>query len=183
MQINKVVPILLLSISFAVSAVAQKVNVETLNDSIHSIVINKINQSQFKDTTASYAFAFKLDIVKKGSRTEVLNIVANDSLAYELIPSYRSLADISYSAIGEGKKRFSLIIPILISTYGSKHPKYNKNQYIENAISVVDKLFYTLPDHEANVNIPKRFRKIYPKSEKLIYLFPFQLILDMKSYN
>lgn len=183
-QVIKIIAsIFILSIVSVFRSSAQNSS-SNIRGTIDTMIISKINYSQFKDTTVTYAFAFKLHVVRKGIRTEVVSITANDSLAYELIPSYKSLSRIDYSNIGKGRKKFSLIIPIYIGTYGSKHHDFDEADYLKNPMDVFNKLFYAIQDtnnHTYNMQGFKRY--IFPKSEELIYMYPFQLILDLKVYE
>ncbi len=74
-----------------------------------------------KDSLIIFAINFTLTIEKKGAKMLPNKIIANDSLAYRLFPSYRKLANIDFSSILGTKSSAELVIPILI--YGSSPDK------------------------------------------------------------
>lgn len=90
---------------------------------IDSIIFQGLNREILKDSTAIYAFNFKLDIVKNKNYTRVIQLRANDSLAYKLFPLYKKLSFIDYSALDNKKGKYTLIIPIIMGTYGSHQAK------------------------------------------------------------
>ena len=82
---------------------------------------------QPKDSLIIFAINFTLTFEKKVGKLLPKKITANDSLAYQLFPSYKKLRNIDFSAVLGTNTSTELFIPILI--YGASPDKmYNKDQ-------------------------------------------------------
>ncbi len=76
---------------------------------------------EIKDSLIIYSLNFELTISKVENRTIVTNISANDSLAFQLFPSYKRFSAINFTTLMGSKNKIKLLIPILI--YGSSPEK------------------------------------------------------------
>ncbi|MCY1520440.1 hypothetical protein D9M68_552170 [compost metagenome] len=76
---------------------------------------------KLKDSLAIYALNFELSISKKNKQAIVTDVVANDSLAFNLFPCYKKFSGIDFSPLMGERNKARLIIPILI--YGSSPEK------------------------------------------------------------
>lgn len=92
----------------------------------------------FKDSVLVYAFNFKLEVVgnDKG-KSKIINIIANDSLAYKMFPNYKGLYNADCTFINSRMGKFSIVIPILV--FYKNHlddPKIDMNAALNAAQSL-----------------------------------------------
>lgn len=144
---------------------------------IDSIVIRSFNQNLLKDSIALYAINFTVKVTrdKKGS-ARVLEVKANDSLAYELFPAYKKLYSINYNSLLGARQKITLLIPILISNTSSEKKVYKKTDGsllidLAAALNVAYALTSDVPYNnkmDAEVALNQRIFKHYktnPRSE------------------
>ena len=103
----------------SVFALAQKPIVEHPTLAIYKLLSNE--SINLKDSLVMYALNFELSISKNNKGTKITNIAANDSLAFNLFPSYKKFSAIDFSSLMGKKNKIRLIVPILI--YGSSLEK------------------------------------------------------------
>ena len=67
------------------------------------------------DSIYVYAFNFRIEVLRdKLGKTSVQKVGANDSLAYQVFLNYHLLKTIDYSFLGQGRKKFTVFIPVLV---------------------------------------------------------------------
>jgi hypothetical protein len=109
----------------------------SMQKKVYSVFFKSNPKSLLKDSSAIYVFNFKLNIVKKADgKALAVKIVASDSLAYKLFPSYKSLYELDYSQLSKGDKNATLVIPIMIFTVG----KDKKSEYLISTRSAINTL-------------------------------------------
>lgn len=116
---------------------------------IDSIIHRTFRQDLLKDSAALYAINFEIEIIKKGKCTKVLQIKANDSLAYELFPSFKDFYSFDYNVFMGSMRRIVLVIPVLIANTSSEK-QYKKDNGsalidIQSAINVAYSLTSIIP--------------------------------------
>jgi hypothetical protein len=136
---------------------------------IDSVIQKGFKDAFLKDSIGLYAVNFRLEITgKKGNKTLVTQIHANDSIAYRLFPSYKRLYSIDYSSIIGARKKITLIIPVLISNVSATAEKrYKKDDGshiigMDAAVNAAFALYSTIPYdnvNEAKVPVGHRLYK------------------------
>lgn len=155
---------------------------------IDEVITKGFKHIPLKDSIALYALNFRIEIVKrKGGRTTVMEVRANDSIAYRLFPFYKRLYSVDYSVLMGTRKKITLVIPILIANVSATAKKrYSKDDgtdliEMDAAVNAAFALYSTIPyDNviEAKVPIGHRvYKQIYQRNDAdinthMIYLMP-----------
>ena len=75
----------------------------------------RVDDRLIKDSVFTYAFNFQLEAVRDDSnKVSIKSINCNDSLGFRLFPDYRKLASLDYSELQSYKKRFRILIPVIV---------------------------------------------------------------------
>lgn len=118
---------------------------------VNKIFTKEKSRFLFKDSIAIYTYNFKLKIVRsKEDTTKVINILASDTLLYELYPNYKDLYTINYSPLLGTRNEVNLVIPILVysisPTGASKYQKQDGESVvsIESALEINQKILFSL---------------------------------------
>ncbi|WP_431292654.1 hypothetical protein [Pedobacter sp. P26] len=149
---------------------------------IYAFLSESVSKIKFKDTTDFYSFAFKINVKAFGKDKYVVSIESNDSLANVWFPKQSYFKTLDYSPLfGNNIKEINLVVPIVLGTYGKKDINQKNNLEI---IQKIGRLFYSQKDISIEANEKPEWKKvIVPKSETMIYLFPFISVYDLKTYN
>ncbi|SDH20453.1 hypothetical protein SAMN05421827_11910 [Pedobacter terrae] len=109
----------------------------SIQKKIYSVFFKSSPKSFLKDSSAIYVFNFKLHIVKKtNGKAIAVKIVASDSLAYKLFPTYKKLYELDYSHLSNEDNSATLVIPIMIFTVG----RDKKNEYLISTQAAINTL-------------------------------------------
>ena len=88
---------------------------------IHSILSDSKSP---KDSLLIYALNFELSVSKKNGKALAFDIVANDSLAYQMFPRYKKLKLIDFYTLMRGRDKIKVILPIIVFGSSDKQKKY-----------------------------------------------------------
>ncbi|MGQ7854806.1 hypothetical protein ACUN24_11245 [Pedobacter sp. WC2501] len=161
---------------------AQRRNFEGEKKKIYNFISESVSKIKFKDTTDLYTFAFKINVRIYGENKYAIKIDSNDSLAFEWFPKWSYFKTLDYSSLMSNQsKEITLIVPIVIGTYGTQNLSQKNNL---ESVEKIKRLFYSQRDMSTGAaDKPEWKRNIIPKSEDLVYLFPFISIHDLKTYH
>jgi len=139
-----------------------------------------------KDSLLIYALNFTVKIEKRGNKLLASKIIANDSLAYQLFPNYKKLANIDFSSVLGTYTNSDVIIPILIYGSSPEKVKYkdengqaliNFNAAVNSALALVsDKKYdntrssYESPGFHKTAKHSKLFRNILVMEPYIVYI-------------
>lgn len=98
--------------------------------------------TKLPDSLAFYTFAIELHIKKLGDSTNIKSIMLNDSIGYLINKGYDYLRDLNFSAVMDGKKEATIILPVSLIVYNNNNPKIREQQLsFENLTHHIHKLF------------------------------------------
>ena len=127
----------------------------------------KLEHSLIRDSVLIYALNFQLNITRhQTDKTIVTSIAANDSLAYKLFPDYRKLSAIDYGFLGTGRKKFKVLIPVLVFY---KNHKEKAKIDVDAALNATHALFS-----------PGKYNNELDKYESMPYRYGLQTRLNPK---
>ncbi|QNK64822.1 hypothetical protein H7F33_10220 [Pedobacter sp. PAMC26386] len=156
---------------------------------IDSVINRGFKSAVLKDSISLYAINFRIDLTKNNAgKIEVSQIVANDSLAYKLFPSYKRFYSIDYNSLLGVRKKIRLIVPILIANISETAKKTYKKEDgsslidIQSAINTAYSLYSTISYNnlkEAEIPVEHRIQKSKMDtnndrtSKDIVYLNPY----------
>ncbi|OWK71178.1 hypothetical protein CBW18_08895 [Pedobacter sp. AJM] len=81
------------------------------------------------DSVAIYTTNFRIEVIRKGSKTTVTKIEAADSLAYKLFPKYPGLKQINFIELfNKSDQKITIIMPIMVYGADKRRIKYRDIQ-------------------------------------------------------
>ena len=133
---------------------------------IHDYFDTNTNTKLFPDTSRMYTFAFKVKVIKnKNGGYMVDSIMANDSIAYTLFPSYLQLKNINYSVFIKNEAEATLILPVVLYVWKDTWPepakKVDERELLSKAFGLTEPV---------------------PAGENRIYLPPFMVWYKLTTY-
>ncbi len=127
---------------------------------------NKINEI-IPDSNAIYTFVFKVTVEKHRGKTQVSEILSNDTIGYKIFPKYNDLKDIHYAVFMRNRNKAIFIFPVAIEIVGSKQA----NTLTKFATHSIASLFYTY------------FNKTGINMLDYMFFSPYLVLIDKRVYD
>lgn len=126
---------------------------------ISRLLYENITIKPLKDSTAVYAFAFKVMVSKDANnKIKIDSLTANDDIAFKVFPKYRLLEKFNYVLFMADREEANFIFPVVIEIVGSQEngdrtrliEYFTDNALRQSFIKNSVKMFYD-EDTEKNV--------------------------------
>lgn len=121
-----------------------------------------------KDSLLIYALNFELTVAKVNGKAFASKIVANDSLAYKIFPSYSKLKKIDFAGILSGKTTAKIVIPVIMFGSSPEQKKYKDdegrplitfNSAVNAAMALNDPIIKYSNERDAETSLSERLHK------------------------
>lgn len=130
--------LILISPLFVFSQQKKSVGSEVEQQKIRSFLDENTPWNTTKDSSAVYAFSFKVAVKKDvHGVAKVVSLIASDSIAYQVYPKYKFLETINYGVFMGNRKSADLIIPIELEVIDSKGRNIEKTDFLERTMSLL----------------------------------------------
>lgn len=173
-------------IFFSVSVILMvfSANAQRLSDSpevkkINDVLGSYMNADILPDSTAIYAFTFRLEIISKNAKTFVKEIVPNDSVANKIFPRYKELENADVSSMGFKRNRhYYLIIPVYVGIIGTKSEVISRASFVFRTSQIIKNLLFSEELFSKITHTNPLKRKL-----EIIYSKPLGVIYDKNTYE